>query len=117
MQPSVDDTGGAEGFRQPRDDLWKVGEGDGEGDPVNFETGHIPAWSLKVEASPGGMLLCTLPLSLRVLTMDATESTLSRQGGTAEIFDLYQEDDRDPHLYPDGNIVEVCREHFIQVYD
>jgi hypothetical protein len=24
--------------------------------------------------------------------------------------------DRDPHLYPDGNIVEVCREYFILVY-
>lgn len=29
---------------------WQVGEGDAEGDGVNFETGQgIPAWSLKVE--------------------------------------------------------------------
>lgn len=29
---------------------WQVGEADGEGDAVNFETGQgIPAWSLKVE--------------------------------------------------------------------
>ena len=33
-------------FGQP----WQVGEADGEGDAVNFETGQgIPAWSLKVE--------------------------------------------------------------------
>ncbi|KAG9312916.1 SWI/SNF complex 60 kDa subunit [Chiua virens] len=82
---------------------WQVGEGDGEGDTVNFETGQgIPAWSLKVE----GRLL-ELP------NQRSRDKTPPRKFSTF-IKRMIMELDRDPHLYPDGNIVEWPRPQGVQ---
>lgn len=101
---------------------WQVGEAEGEGEGVNFETGQgIPAWSLKVE----GRLLEVRPVSGR-LSFPLTEkeqlpNQRSRDKTAPRKFSTFikrmiVELDRDPHLYPDGNIVEVCRECYIRVY-
>ncbi|KAH0834162.1 SWI/SNF complex 60 kDa subunit [Lanmaoa asiatica] len=77
---------------------WQVGEADGEGDAVNFETGQgIPAWSLKVE----GRLL-------ELSHQRSREKAAPRKFSTF-IKRMIVELDRDPHLYPDGNIVEWPR--------
>ncbi|KAF9235929.1 BAR-domain-containing protein [Melanogaster broomeanus] len=77
---------------------WQVGETDGEGEAVNFETGQgIPAWSLKVE----GRLLEVPNQRSRDKVAPRKFSTFIKR----MIVDL----DRDPTLYPDGNIVEWPR--------
>ena len=73
---------------------WQVGDTDGEGGTVNFETGQgIPAWSLKIEGRLLEVCLNHVGMPSGVLTVAATKSTLSRQSGTPQVFDLYQEDD------------------------
>lgn len=49
---------------------WQVGEGDGEADAVNVETGQgIPAWSLKIEGRLLEVRLNRSSTFSRVLTM------------------------------------------------
>ncbi|KAI6030177.1 hypothetical protein EDC04DRAFT_2572396 [Pisolithus marmoratus] len=75
---------------------WQVG--DTESDPVNFETGQgIPAWSFKVE----GRLL-ELP------NQRSRDKVVPRKFSTF-IKKMVVELDRDPNLYPDGNIMEWPR--------
>ncbi|KAG8215419.1 SWI/SNF complex 60 kDa subunit [Butyriboletus roseoflavus] len=82
---------------------WQVGEADGEGDAVNFETGQgIPAWSLKVE----GRLLEPSNQRSRDKVAPRKFSTFIKR--------MIIELDRDPHLYPDGNIVEWPRPQGVQ---
>ncbi|KAF9236976.1 hypothetical protein BU15DRAFT_76343 [Melanogaster broomeanus] len=82
---------------------WQVGETDGEGEAVNFETGQgIPAWSLKVE----GRLLEVPNQRSRDKVAPRKFSTFIKR----MIVDL----DRDPTLYPDGNIVEWPRPQGVQ---
>ncbi|KAG2133791.1 SWI/SNF complex 60 kDa subunit [Suillus bovinus] len=81
--------------------LWQTGEAGAEG--VNFETGQgIPAWCLKVE----GRLL-ELP------NQRARDRVLPRKFSTL-IKRMIVELDRDPTLYPDGNVVEWPRGPTIQ---
>ncbi|KAI6002430.1 SWI/SNF complex 60 kDa subunit [Pisolithus orientalis] len=71
---------------------WQVG--DAESEPVNFETGQgIPAWSFKVE----GRLL-ELP------NQRSRDKAVPRKFSTF-IKRMIVELDRDPNLYPDGNIL------------
>ncbi|KIJ64303.1 hypothetical protein HYDPIDRAFT_112289 [Hydnomerulius pinastri MD-312] len=82
---------------------WQVGETDGEGETVNFETGQgIPAWSLKVE----GRLL-------EVPNQRSRDKVAPRKFSTF-IKRMIVELDRDPILYPDGNIVEWPRPQGVQ---
>ncbi|KAI9463493.1 BAR-domain-containing protein [Boletus coccyginus] len=82
---------------------WQIGEADGEGDPVNFETGQgIPAWSLKVE----GRLLEPPNQRSRDKVAPRKFSTFIKR--------MIVELDRDPRLYPDGNIVEWPRPQGVQ---
>jgi len=81
---------------------WQVGEAEAEG-AVNFETGQgIPAWSLKVE----GRLLEVPNQRSRDRMAPRKFSTFIKR----MIVDL----DRDPTLYPDGNIVEWPRSQGVQ---
>lgn len=81
--------------------LWQTGEAGVEG--VNFETGQgIPAWSLKVE----GRLLELPNQRARDRVPPRKFSTLIKR--------MIIELDRDPTLYPDGNVVEWPRGPTIQ---
>ncbi|KZT25067.1 SWI/SNF complex protein [Neolentinus lepideus HHB14362 ss-1] len=74
---------------------WQKGEG--AGDDVNFDTGDgIPAWQLKIE----GRLL-EVP--------HQRKDKASPRKFSAFIKHMIVEMDRDPALYPDGNIVEWAR--------
>ncbi|KAG2137476.1 BAR-domain-containing protein [Suillus clintonianus] len=80
---------------------WQNGEAGAEG--VNFETGQgIPAWSLKVE----GRLLELPNQRARDRVPPRKFSTLIKR--------MIVELDRDPILYPDGNVVEWPRGPAIQ---
>ncbi|KAI6007053.1 SWI/SNF complex 60 kDa subunit [Pisolithus albus] len=80
---------------------WQVG--DAEGEPVNFETGQgIPAWSFRVE----GRLL-ELP------NQRSRDKVVPRKFSTF-IKRMVVELDRDPNLYPDGNILEWPRAQGVQ---
>ncbi|KAI6143230.1 SWI/SNF complex 60 kDa subunit [Pisolithus tinctorius] len=80
---------------------WQVG--DAESEPVNFETGQgIPAWSFKVE----GRLL-ELP------NQRSRDKVVPRKFSTF-IKRMIVELDRDPSLYPDGNILEWPRTQGVQ---
>ncbi|KAI6115537.1 SWI/SNF complex 60 kDa subunit [Pisolithus croceorrhizus] len=80
---------------------WQVGDADGE--PVNFETGQgIPAWSFRVE----GRLL-ELP------NQRSRDKVAPRKFSTF-IKRMVVELDRDPNLYPDGNILEWPRAQGVQ---
>ncbi|KAH7882708.1 hypothetical protein F5I97DRAFT_1939301 [Phlebopus sp. FC_14] len=82
---------------------WQVGETDGEGEVVNFETGQgIPAWSFKVE----GRLLEPPNQRSRDRVAPRKFSTFIKR--------MVVELDRDPNLYPDGNIVEWPRPQGVQ---
>ncbi|KIM55127.1 hypothetical protein SCLCIDRAFT_30560 [Scleroderma citrinum Foug A] len=77
---------------------WQLGEGNADGETVNFETGQgIPAWSFKVE----GRLL--EPPNQR-----SRDKIVSRKFSTF-IKRMIVELERDPTLYPDGNIIEWPR--------
>ncbi|KAH7924416.1 SWI/SNF complex 60 kDa subunit [Leucogyrophana mollusca] len=79
---------------------WQVGESGGDGGEagVNFETGQgIPAWSLKIE----GRLL-------EIPNQRSRDRVPPRKFSTF-IKRMVVELDRDPALYPDGNIMEWPR--------
>jgi SWI/SNF-related matrix-associated actin-dependent regulator of chromatin subfamily D len=81
--------------------LWQTGEAGADG--INFETGQgIPAWSLKVE----GRLLELPNQRARDRVPPRKFSSLIKR--------MIIELDRDPILYPDGNVVEWPRGPTIQ---
>lgn len=77
---------------------WQASEANGDGFAVNFDTGQgIPAWSFKIE----GRLL-ELP------NQRSRDRVVPRKFSTF-IKRMIVELDRDPALYPEGNIVEWPR--------
>lgn len=74
---------------------WQLGEGNADGETVNFETGQgIPAWSFKVEGRLLEVRSHPIPSFVYLQqSYAAAESEIPGQNRIKEIFYFYQEDD------------------------